>query len=39
MRAIGIDGETGPAEALRLIEVTDPVPGPGEILIGSPRRA
>ncbi|MBU1324552.1 MAG: NAD(P)H-quinone oxidoreductase [Alphaproteobacteria bacterium] len=33
MRAIGIDGGTGPAEALRVFEVPDPTPGPGEILI------
>jgi len=33
MRAIGIEGGTGPAEALRLVEAPDPVPGPGEILI------
>lgn len=33
MRAIGIEGGTGPAQALRLIDAPDPVPGPGEILI------
>lgn len=33
MRAIGIDGGSGPAEALRMIELPDPTPGSGEILI------
>jgi len=33
MQAVGIEDGTGPAEALRLIAVADPVPGPGEILI------
>ncbi|HEV7228628.1 NAD(P)H-quinone oxidoreductase [Brevundimonas sp.] len=33
MRAVGIEDGTGPAEALRLIEVADPVPAPGEVLI------
>lgn len=33
MRAIGIEGGSGPAEALRLIEVAEPAPGAGEILI------
>lgn len=34
MRAIRIEGGSGPAEALRAAEVADPAPGPGEILIG-----
>ncbi|HEV2081100.1 MAG TPA: NAD(P)H-quinone oxidoreductase [Brevundimonas sp.] len=33
MRAIGIEGGSGPAEALRPVEVADPVPAPGQILI------
>lgn len=33
MKAIDIDGGSGPAEALRLIERPDPVAGPGEIRI------
>jgi putative PIG3 family NAD(P)H quinone oxidoreductase len=33
MRAIGIEGGSGSAEALRLIEVAEPAPGAGEILI------
>jgi NADPH:quinone reductase len=33
MRAIGIEGGSGPAEALRMVELPDPTPGPGEILI------
>lgn len=34
MRAIGIEGGSGPAEALRLVGVADPAPAAGEILIG-----
>ena len=33
MKAIDIDGGSGPAEALRLVERPDPVAGPGEIRI------
>lgn len=33
MKAIDIDGGSGPAEALRLVERADPVAGPGEIRI------
>lgn len=33
MKAIDIDGSSGPAEALRLVERPDPVAGPGEIRI------
>ena len=33
MRAIDIDGGSGPAEALRVVERADPVAGPGEIRI------
>ena len=33
MRVIQIEGGSGPAEALKLAERPDPVPGPGEILI------
>lgn len=33
MKAIDIDGGSGPAEALRLVERPDPVPGPGQIRI------
>lgn len=33
MKAIEIDGGSGPAEALRLVERADPVGGPGEIRI------
>lgn len=33
MRAIGIEGGSGPAEALTIIERPDPEPGPGQIRI------
>ncbi|MBJ7446083.1 MAG: NAD(P)H-quinone oxidoreductase [Brevundimonas sp.] len=33
MKAIDIDGSSGPAEALRLVERPDPVAGPGQIRI------
>ena len=33
MKAIDIDGGSGPAEALKLVERADPVAGPGEIRI------
>jgi putative PIG3 family NAD(P)H quinone oxidoreductase len=33
MKAIDIDGGSGPAEALRLVERPDPLAGPGEICI------
>ena len=33
MKAIVIEGGKGPAEALRLGDVDDPVPGPGQIVI------
>lgn len=33
MHAIQIEGGTGPAEALSLVERLDPTPGPGEVLI------
>jgi NADPH2:quinone reductase len=33
MKAIVIEGGKGPAEALKLGEVDDPTPGPGQILI------
>ncbi len=33
MKAIVVEGGKGPAEALKLAEVDDPVPGPGQILI------
>src|SRR5579875_2743091 len=33
MKAIAIEGGKGPAEALKLVDVPDPLPGEGQILI------
>jgi NADPH2:quinone reductase len=33
MSAIAIEGDKGPAEALKLVEIATPTPGPGQILI------